>query len=297
MKKLFFLFTAILFAHFGNAQYIVDSIPYTPPYPFTIGTQTMIGIDDVWSDTINLSFDFKFYGNTYTQLVIGANGVISFDLTNAGGYCPWSFSASVPSSSLPTNAIFGAYHDIDASLGGSIKYSVNGVAPNRAFVINFDSVPQFDCNDLLTTQQIVLYESTNDIEVYIEDKPDCSAWNNGNAVIGIQNDTGLIGLAPPNRNTGAWSATNEAWRFHQQNIGINNMNDRVKNLRIFPNPTTGLFYVYTEEFTKAEIFNSLGVKVMVSNKRNINISNLGSGVYFVKVFTKKGLLMGEILKN
>jgi len=120
LKKLFFLFTAILFAHFLNAQYLVESIPYAPPYPFDIGNQAFVGTDDIWSDTINLPFDFIFYGNTYTQLVIGANGIISFDLTNAGGYCPWSFFASVPSDSLPTNAIFGAYHDIDASLSGVV---------------------------------------------------------------------------------------------------------------------------------------------------------------------------------
>jgi len=85
--------------------------------------------------------------------------------------------------------------------------------------------------------------------------------------------------------------------IHGYPLLINNMNDRAKTLRIFPNPTTGLFYVYTEGFTKAEIFNSLGVKVMVSDKKNINISNLESGVYFVKVFTNKGLLIGKILKN
>ena len=214
MKKLFFLFAAILFAHFVNAQYLVQPIPYTPPYPFTGGTQTFVGTDDVWTNTIYLPFNFTFYGNIYNKLVIGANGIVSFDSTYAGGFCPWSFGDQVPSLSLPLNSIFGAYHDIDPSLGGNINYNVYGVAPNRAFVVNFDSVPQFSCTSLITTQQIVLYESTNNIEVYIEDKPVCSSWNNGNAVIGIQDDSALMGLTPLGRNTGAWSATNEAWRFH-----------------------------------------------------------------------------------
>ena len=214
MKKLLFLFPAILFSHFVNAQYLVGPIPYAPPYPFTGGTQAFAGTDDVWSNIIALPFNFNFYGNIYNKLVIGVNGIISFDTTYAGAFCPWSFSDQVPSSSLPLNSIFGAYHDIDPSMYGNINYNVYGVAPNRAFVINFDSVAQFDCTNLSTTQQIVLYESTNDIEVYIKDKPLCSGWNNGNAVIGIQNAIGLMGIAPLNRNTGAWSATNEAWRFH-----------------------------------------------------------------------------------
>lgn len=58
-----------------------------------------------------------------------------------------------------------------------------------------------------------LYETTNAIEVYIQDKPVCSDWNDGNAVIGIQNADGSAGVSPPGRNTGAWSASNEAWRF------------------------------------------------------------------------------------
>ena len=37
--------------------------------------------------------------------------------------------------------------------------------------------------------------------------------NSGNAVIGIQDPTSTVGFTPPNRNTGSWSASQEAWRF------------------------------------------------------------------------------------
>jgi hypothetical protein len=66
---------------------------------------------------------------------------------------------------------------------------------------------------LLATHQIALYENSNIIDVYVENNPLCSSWNSGNSLIGIQNSTGTIGLCPPGRNTGAWSAQNEAWRF------------------------------------------------------------------------------------
>ena len=79
--------------------------------------------------------------------------------------------------------------------------------------MNFNNVPSYICNNLLVTQQIVIYETTNAIEVYIEDKPTCVAWNSGNAVIGIQNIGATQGICPPNRNTGPLTATNEAWRF------------------------------------------------------------------------------------
>ena len=53
---------------------------------------------------------------------------------------------------------------------------------------------------------------------YIENKPTCTAWNSGNALIGIQNIGSTQGLTPPNRNTGPWSATAEAWRFTPNGI-------------------------------------------------------------------------------
>lgn len=198
-----------------TTTYVVGSVPYAPPFSFSGGTPLFVGIDDIWSGVLNLPFTFCFYGNAYNSLVVGANGVLSFNTSLAGANCPWSFSATVPSSALITNAIFGAYHDIDPSVAttGNINYAVIGASPCRTFVVNFNNIKHFSCTTLSTTQQIVLYEATNVVEVYIQNKPDGCSWNSGNAVIGIQNSTGTLGVTPPGRNTGAWLATNEAWRF------------------------------------------------------------------------------------
>ncbi|HHZ64339.1 MAG TPA: T9SS type B sorting domain-containing protein [Flavobacteriales bacterium] len=201
-----------------TTDYLVAPIPYAPPFSFTGGTQIFIGIDDIWSSSISLPFTFCFYGSSYTSMLVGTNGVLSFDLSLANGYCEWSFSATIPTPGPPTagiydNSINGAYHDIDPSVAGNINWAVLGTAPCRTMVINYFDVAHFLCTNLKTTQQIVLYETTNVIEVYIDDKPTCNFWNSGNAVIGIQNANGSAGVAPPGRNTGLWAASNEAWRF------------------------------------------------------------------------------------
>ncbi len=206
------------YLHTGETtQYDVSSITYAPPYAFTGGTSAFVGIDDTWSTLINIPFDFCFYGNVYNQLVIGANGLISFDISLANTTCNWNYSATIPSTPTITgpyeNAIHGAYHDINPALGGDINYQALGNAPCRTFVVNFSNVPQYSCTNLLTTQQIVIYETTNAIEIYMEDKPTCITFNNGNALIGIQNIGATQGVAPPARNTGPWTATQEAWRF------------------------------------------------------------------------------------
>ena len=99
--------------HTGETtQYNVSSITYAPPYPFTGGTSAFVGIDDIFSTVITIPFDFCFYGNTYNQLVIGANGLISFDVSLAGTFCQYSYTASIPSTPtitgylpFPTKAI------------------------------------------------------------------------------------------------------------------------------------------------------------------------------------------------
>ena len=206
-----------------TTSYDVSAIPFAPPFPFIGGTAVSVNTDDVWSSIINIPFDFCFFGTDYNEMIIGSNGVVSFDITSAdttpGGFCQWSFE---PGETIPEpvelfrTTIFGAYMDIDPSVGGSgtINFEVFGDAPCRTMVINFPDIPFFSCTNLSMTSQIVIYETTNVVEVYIEDRPDgCPTWNDGLAVIGIQNQDGTVGFTPPGRNTGNWAASNEAWRF------------------------------------------------------------------------------------
>lgn len=182
------------------------------------GEPTSVDVDDTWSDVIDLGFDFCFFGDTYSQIVIGSNGVISFDTSTATNYNGWNID---PEDTLPNNDnpslseanIFGAAHDIDPSVCGEVNYFIFGSSPSRMFVVNYTEVCHFSCNDLTSSTQIILYESSNTIDVNIFNKPVCDTWNDGNAVIGIQNPDDTIAYTPEGRNTGVWTATDEFWRF------------------------------------------------------------------------------------
>lgn len=196
--------------------YTVSSVPWNGmPYSTTSGTS--IDEDDEWSNVIGLPFNFCFFGNVFNQLIMSSNGAISFNTQYANSYHQWSFSAAqtIPNNSAAfrPNSIFGAMHDTDPEYGGDIRFGVQGSFPCRVFVMSFTNMPHFDCHSKKTTQQIVLYEGTNVIEIYIQNKPGGCSWNGGRAAIGIQNAAGDVGYAPPGRNTGTWSASNEAWRF------------------------------------------------------------------------------------
>lgn len=204
-----------------TTTYTVASIPYAPPYQFScLKNPVSVNVDDKWSPVINLPFNFCYYGNNYTQCTIGSNGVVSFDLVNnpPGGYSTWSFANNLPNSTLFLNTIFGVYHDIDPSLGGEIGWELITLNTGcRALVAAWNNIPMFSaaCNSNLYTGMIVLYENTNVIDVYVKTKTACNTWNDGNAIVGIQNSTGTQAIVAPGRNglDANWNTTNEAWRF------------------------------------------------------------------------------------
>ncbi|MES2284496.1 MAG: PKD domain-containing protein [Bacteroidota bacterium] len=205
----------------ATTSYSVSSVPYTP-FSFNTGTSVLLGIDDTWSSAITIPFCFSFFGNTYTQCVIGSNVLLSFDVANAGDYNTWPISAAVPSATPAdlTNCIMGPWHDIDPSVSSSstpiINWKVQGTAPCRSFVVSWTDISMYSssCNSQLATSQIVLYETTNNIEIYIKDKPLCTGWNSGAAIEGIQNSSGTQAVVVPGRNYPTqWSATNDGQRF------------------------------------------------------------------------------------
>ncbi|MEP6676977.1 MAG: gliding motility-associated C-terminal domain-containing protein [Ferruginibacter sp.] len=226
----------------STEDYAVSSIPYQPfafsnPFspallhPCTDGPTT--AQDDKFLDTTFLPFAFCFYGATYSKLCIGTNGLITFDTVNAlkgnnytigatgqlpfqgtgtQGTCP----GAPPGALYPRACIMGAYHDIWPRTDDpnyKIEARTEGSAPCRRFIISFNNIQQYSCTTQRTTFQIVLYESTGIIDIYIQSKPSCTTSNGNRAIVGIQDWTFTKWAAPPNRNCASFTASNEAWRF------------------------------------------------------------------------------------
>ena len=196
-----------------TTAYNIDVLDSCPLPLTTGGTPSGLTIDDRWSEVIDMEFDFCFFGNTYNQILVGANGVLTFDTSMATEFCEWNFDEQAPNPNLITDAIFGVYHDINPATCGAIEYTILGSAPSRQFVVNFNNVCHFSCTDLMSSQQIILYESSNNIDINVLEKPLCAQWNDGNSLLGIQNSTGTAAFVPAGRNTGGWEASNEFYRF------------------------------------------------------------------------------------
>lgn len=276
--------TAVVQGTTETTAYSVASVAYSP-FSFTTGTPVLVNIDDTWSGAITIPFCFNFYGNTYTQCVIGSNGLVTFDLANANGNCPWLLSAGtiIPTNSLPMNSIMGVYEDIDPTNMGNIYYQISGTAPCRAFVISFHQIPYYgdpnsvntsSCsNPLFATYQIVLYETTNIIDIYIENKESCSGWNGGLAIEGIQNAAGSVATVVSGRNNTVWTATNDGQRFTPTGAPQYTLTWFAPgNIAIGTTPTVSVCPTTTTTYTATVVNTTCSGPITVSAQVTVNIT-------------------------
>jgi len=99
---------------YSNAQaYTVSQIPYTAK-PMT-GT-LVNAVDDAVYGPYNITFNFCFWGNQYTQFYIGSNGWLGF----SAGQSPSFTSYTIPNTlaNVPKNCIMGPWYDINPGIGG-----------------------------------------------------------------------------------------------------------------------------------------------------------------------------------
>ncbi|MEO8515216.1 MAG: T9SS type A sorting domain-containing protein [Flavobacterium sp.] len=193
-------------------NYAVSSIPFQQ-YIATLPVQGTA--DDSYSNMIPLPFNFDFYGVTYNQIVVSTNGFIDFRSNLATTFSEWSFNQTIPNAAFPVkNSILGCYHDLYNNDGqGTLTFGIYGTAPYRKFVVVFNNHSLYAAQQLKSSFQMILYETSNTIDIQLIDKATNNAWNGGRAVTGLINVDGTLGLAAPGRNTGSWTAHHEGWRF------------------------------------------------------------------------------------
>ena len=197
-------------------NYEVTQETYNPPVAMNQGTSLNANYDDLFAVKLDLPFKFCFYNQYFEALVVGSNGMVTFDLSQLGNINYPNIQWPNPSANLPKNSIFGVYHDLVFSSADSseIYYSTVGTAPYRKFVISFYDGRVAGCTDR-SSSQIVLHETTNVIDVFVDKKlTPCPTRKFENALIGVINSNGTQGVSPANRNTGVWQALQEGWRFN-----------------------------------------------------------------------------------
>jgi hypothetical protein len=191
----------------GTSSYDVSAIPYAP---VSISSVTAGPSGDNVNSTISLPFSFNLYGTSYTSAFISTNGYLNFGTSSTT-----TTVSTLPSSSSPTAMIALFFHDMNAA-SGSINYGTLGSSPNRRFIVNFNNVADRTGGGR-NTGQIVLYESTNVIDMFISKANTAGTYN---GVCGIQNASGSVAATVPGQNNVNYRIDNlagNAWRFSRPN--------------------------------------------------------------------------------
>ncbi len=97
-----------------------------------------------------------------------------------------------------------------------------------------------------------------------------------NAVSGVDANFGFGGAHYP------------TWVSFSSTLSVKN--NTLTNFNVYPNPAYDVINIQTEEAIKnVSIFNILGKMVYSNNQSTINVANLNSGIYLVKVETSNGI--------
>ncbi len=200
-----------------------------------------------------LPFNFCFYGQSYSKVMVCGNGYLSFDISLAN----WGSGSNGIGNTLPyfepdtstyiafllRSTIMGMFSTFDtrrcdnqapappngfpqcsSPYDRRIQWRVEGTAPSRKFIASYykignafyDSTSSYvqPCFYNPNTFQIVLHETSGLIDVHIEDRI-CqpSLPQKGVATLGIQNWECTRAVTAPGKNCTPWTAHHESYRF------------------------------------------------------------------------------------
>ena len=153
------------------------------------GTLYSFPTNDASGESIQLGFDFPFYGETYNECIINPNGWIGFGDDNT----EWD-NGSVPSTSAPRASIMGFWDDLNPSndnctnsCSGDVYYHTN----EDRMVVWFDNVshwPNYFDNSVYSFQIVI--HATGEININYG----TMIGDVNSATVGIQNAAGNSGL-------------------------------------------------------------------------------------------------------
>ena len=191
------------------ANTTTDALNNTPSYPIydwinpisaghALLTSWASGnADDGYSAPLSLPFSFSYFGNSYSDLYIGSNGIITF---GAGSSDKRYYSEFLKSA--PYNLIAGAWADLDNTTATYSDAHIYYGGDINDFVVTFWHAHYYGLASDYITFQIILKANGN-IKIQYNNAettnpPPSSIVNN--CAVGIENSTSTLGIQYRNCN-------------------------------------------------------------------------------------------------
>jgi subtilisin family serine protease len=151
---------------------------------------TPLGLaDNGVSSPQRLPFSFKYYGQTYSTIYIGANGVLGFSATGLDT----TDNVSLPSTTTPNGIICPYWDNLNPAAGGNVYAGFIGDAPLRKYVVSWVNVPRNSTPVAITFQAILEEGSSQMVFQYLDTQPATSRGGGKRATIGVEDPTGAAG--------------------------------------------------------------------------------------------------------
>ncbi len=140
-------------------EYTVDTFVGGYQAPGGSSTQVIGPNEDDTTAGITLPFAFSYFGRVFDRASVCSNGWVAFGSSSA----TTSVNPALPATAVP-NAVLAPLWDDLATAAGSVRSFVEGSAPTRVFVIDWDSVESFDGSATGLSFQVRLHEDSGVVE-------------------------------------------------------------------------------------------------------------------------------------
>jgi hypothetical protein len=146
--------------------------------------------DDGFAGPISLGFDFPLYENSYNEVYIGSNGILTF-----GAGSNSRLNTDLPTSNEPNNLIAMWWDDLDPPEGGTVYYYYD--AAEEQFIVSFENIQNYISGGGTgsLTFQAILHPNGLVILQYGTMNPGTDGDGLTGATIGLENSDGTDGLA------------------------------------------------------------------------------------------------------
>lgn len=168
----------------SNYEFVHENYSWIDPTGMTDLQLTDNGV----SGPQAINFPFRFYGQSYETVFVGANGVLGFATNGLTS----TDNTSLPNSTVPNGIICPYWDNLNPASGGSVYAGVYGQAPNRKFVASWMNVMR-NSSAVPLTFQAILEENTQQIVLqYLDVRPETTRGGGKRATVGIESPDGSI---------------------------------------------------------------------------------------------------------
>lgn len=189
------------------------------------------------SGPFDIGFNFTFFGNNYNQFYVNVNGLVMFTRPEN----TYNEEVTIPDPAVPNNYIAAFWDNLSIMDRGNVMYRTIGTSPNRKCIIQYNNMAFNPSLALFGTFSVILYETTNIIQVQyrlILD-PFSPEPHGASATIGLENADGTAGtLYAYHRDDAVY--TGDAISFTPNGPGDYTINDNALYDGIFLTPNLAL---------------------------------------------------------